>query len=128
MYTKAEGIEQLEKFIACDGLTEVKEGAVTYYQPQRLRACGALIALGCQISGFRSRVQAEETKWRKAVEELVRVALYMNNAQAQTILKAAKMGWELASVDVLGNNGVAFNLKSPGGSKAKIGIDGKFAR
>jgi hypothetical protein len=128
MHTKEQGLEQLEKFLKVDGKKEVVEGPVTYYQPQQLRAAGALIALGVQIAGFRSRVLAEETKWRKEVSALIRTCQDMNDVQAETLLKAAKLGWELESVLVPGNGQVTFNLKSPGGSKAKVDLEGKFVR
>jgi len=122
---KAEGLETFEKFIKVDGLTEVKEGNVTYYFPQRLRATGALIALGCQINGY--GIQMDE-KLSKQIKALVDAAERMTDEQAQTILKAAKLGWELSGIDVVGREGAVFNLKSPGGSKAKVDIAGKFVR
>jgi hypothetical protein len=128
--TKQQGLAQLERFLLVDGKKEVKWDNVRYYDPQGVRASGALVALGVRINGYGIEMSAT---LRRQIGGLVHAASFMTDSQAVTILKVAKLGWELASIEAGKVNGASvvtpvFNLKSPGGVKARIDTDGKFVR
>jgi hypothetical protein len=104
-----------------DGARTFSAKGVVYHDPRRLRATAVLNALG-----FATSEQPPEL--RRKIDAAMDMAERVNNAQADTVLKCARMGWVVSYVKDVGGKHVEFELAAPNGAKSVIKYDGSFVR